>query len=128
MATEIIYEYRDYGGFKVSNVVVFPDDPTQKDIDRIYSNLLDEEFFIPSQVGLVDLQNSLADGQPLGKNDHVEHTILNIGFTELDPTIGLLFTDFANIFSQTKWDVLKSMDELGLSNEEAVSYLAQFVK
>ena len=128
MSTELFYQYRDYGGYKESETVVFPDDPKQEDIDLILRNLLDGEYFIPSQVGMADLQERLADGKPLGKDDHVEHSIVKVGFTQLAPTTTIFFSDFAKLFASTQWDLLKAMEDHGLSCARATSYLSQYIE
>lgn len=128
MPTQLFYEYRDYGNYQESETIIFPDDPTQERFDLINSNLLDGEYFIPSQVGLEDLQERLADGKPLGRDDHVEHSILKVGFSELTPTTDQLFADFATAFSTTKWDMIKAKDDHGLACDEAVSYLEKYIQ
>jgi hypothetical protein len=69
--TLFTYWYRDASNYKANRTVVFAGEYTAADLELIASKLAEDGVcFIPSQVGLVDLQHAL--GAP-SDDDHVWH-------------------------------------------------------
>lgn len=79
--TVIDYDYRDGSGYAVSDRVVLEGVITPEQLDIIAGSLSDSEFFIPSQVGLRDLQGDFEAGKGWSDDDHVWHTIASISTT-----------------------------------------------
>ncbi len=116
MNTEFSYMYRDGDNYKQCESVIFAGEVTQKELEMILSNREESEFFIPSQVGLEDLQSrmsSFPDG-----SDHVWHElqISDIALIDTEPTESIDIHAFALKFKDKlgEWDVLKAAEELGI--------------
>lgn len=108
MNTLIEYEYRDAEGYSVFDIVIVKGSCLQE--DKIKDCYLDGEFFIPSQVGLPDLQEGWNSSR-----DHVNHKILRIEPTEAPATMDIssvrLVWDFKR--AKGKWDITAAMKRHG---------------
>jgi hypothetical protein len=97
--TRISYLYRDACNYKKFNEVVISGVISEK---RIKSLLKEELFFIPSDVGLQDLQDEI-----FLSDDHIWHEFEKIELTEEEPTVEikavLLIKKFKAAFSNN-WD------------------------
>ena len=90
MNTEFSYEYRDADNFKKDETVIIAGELSAKDVEPF---LFESEFFVPSEVGLSDLQN-----EPFAPYDHIWHTILDISPTSDESTCGLIAQDLVSQF------------------------------
>ena len=100
--TKIEYEYRDGANYKAHGSAVLAGAATADQVDAILNGLDDEGGFIPGQVGLSDLQTTLAGGW----KDEVDHPFHEISSIELvldgqaDNSISLISHAFATV----TWD------------------------
>lgn len=108
MNTRISYLYRDASNYKAHHDVVVHGEIT---FAQIESALESGQFFIPSQVGLPDLQAQLG---PANDDDHAWHELTPDSFspTEDPPTVGLTARKLRVRFRQVQdsgWDLLVAM-------------------
>lgn len=82
--TKLEYMYRDADNYKVWRQVVLEGEISAEDMRKIGENLYDGEFFVPSAVGLDDLQSELGDWD--WQSDHPFHTIESIHSTDEPPS------------------------------------------
>lgn len=118
--TALTFLYRDEHNYKALSTVVLCGAPRLGDLDIIRGKLEAGELFIPSQVGLDDIQWKLQsfdspetsaeyDADPDASPDHVWHE-LGLGFgdgltlTSAEPTDGD-FADLVQAFAAVEWDV-----------------------
>jgi len=73
MNTSITYQYRDASNYKEFNTVIIRG---LLSLDNIEVYFYEKEFFIPSEIGLKDLQL-----ESLTPDDHIWHEILKISLT-----------------------------------------------
>jgi hypothetical protein len=107
MNTLFEYQYRDASNYKKFNTVIIKGELTYNDIAPF---LHEEEFFIPSIVGLKDLQNL-----PFNEDDHIWHTIVNLQIfnsnTTLKITAKTLLENFINA-QKNNWYEYEVYDKL----------------
>ena len=113
MNTRISYLYRDAGNYKAYHDLVICGKLT---LAQVALYLDSGEFFIPSQVGLPDLQAEL--GTPTD-DDHVWHHLPSDAFTptETSPTVRLTARTLLTRFRRAHtagWDVSAAMARNGL--------------
>jgi hypothetical protein len=119
MNTLFSYEYRDAGNYHVDRDIVLAGEVSADAIKAcLESGLCDGGGFIPSQVGLDNLQSELAahgDGD-LHDDDHVWHSILKIEPTPDAPTGDLTAATLLEAFTAAKdnWDIMSVSQALGL--------------
>lgn len=77
MNTLIEYQYRDAQNYKKWNTVIVSEELCLNDLQP---HLFESEFFVPSEVGMKDLQD-----MPFTSNDHIWHEIMKIEHTENSP-------------------------------------------
>lgn len=117
MNTAITYGYRDGDNYKTSETVVVLGELTKSQISDIVGCLDDGEFFIPSQVGLEDIQHKLR-GFPDSQSDHVWHGLAADCFepevckNSVQLTANQLHSSF--MAAKGHWDVLAASRRLGL--------------
>ena len=109
MNTQFSYLYRDAWNFKKIHSVVLPGILT---LEQIEPFLREQTFFIPSEVGLPDLQEDVFKSY-----DHIWHEIETIELTE-DQSIGTidatsLLANFKNASNQD-WNEGKVFARKGL--------------
>ncbi len=109
MNTSITYQYRDASSYKEFDTVIVRGQLSLNDIE---DDLYDKEFFIPSEIGLKDLQP-----KKLNVDDHIWHEILEISHTKNQPTIDITAETIISNFlkaSLEKWNILEASKRIGL--------------
>lgn len=117
MNTRIYYMYRDGSNYKQLEEVVIPGAISEEDKKIILDARDEGSYFIPSQVGLNDLQERMISFP--NDDDHVWHELdeTNIILTEDDPTPNHEFSDIKELverFRGIKWDIEQAMTDNGL--------------
>lgn len=99
MNTRFEYMYRDGENYKQFNEVVIQGEFT---LDQLRPHLYDGDFFMPSEVGLDDLQE-----YPYRNCDHIWHQLVSAEPTEDAPTVEMsadeVVVRFQNAAEQ-KWE------------------------
>jgi hypothetical protein len=115
--TLIRYQYRDAANYKATSSVVFAGRPTDDELARLLANRDEGERFIPSQVGLQDLQLSF-NGR-LQDDDHVWHELQaeDVEATDEPPTDPRDIHQFAAEFTSAEWDVSAAMLDIGIKED-----------
>ena len=90
MNTLIEYMYRDASNYKKFETVIVKGKLKYLDLEPY---LHEGEFFIPSTIGLKDLQDL-----PYTEDDHIWHTISEIYYTSLPPTNKMTSIEFIKKF------------------------------
>jgi hypothetical protein len=107
--TIIEYQYRDACNYKKYNSVIINGKLILEDI---YPFLHDGDFFIPSVVGLKDLQN-----EPFTIDDHIWHEIVEISETSLKSNIAITAKSLLKCFKDAKqnnWNEYEVYERKGL--------------
>ena len=109
MNTLITYQYRDASNYKEFDTVIIRGQIFLNDIEEY---LYDKEFFIPSEIGLKDLQP-----ESLSNDDHIWHEILEVSHTNEEATVnitaGKVISNFRRA-SLEEWNILEASKRLGL--------------
>jgi hypothetical protein len=110
--TKIEYMYRDGSNYKTYREEVLQGELTSLQIAEIKSNLQDGEYFIPSQVGLDDLQAELQKYDSRDYDDDLSlHEFLEVELVSDTPTIEMTAEEFYNKFVNIRsWN---SIGEVG---------------
>jgi hypothetical protein len=109
MSTSITYQYRDASNYKEFDTVIIRGQLSLNDIDEY---LYEKEFFIPSEIGLKDLQS-----ENLNQDDHIWHEILEISHTHEKPTVDITAEKIISNFrkaSVEEWNILAASKRIGL--------------
>jgi hypothetical protein len=109
MNTSITYQYRDASNYKEFDTVIISGLLSINDIEEY---LYDKEFFIPSEIGLKDLQPD-----NLNQDDHIWHEILEISHTHDKPTVNITAEKIISNFrkaSLEEWNILEVSKRIGL--------------
>jgi hypothetical protein len=109
MNTSITYQYRDASNYKEFDAVVIGGSLSLNDIEEY---LYDKEFFIPSEIGLKDLQP-----ENLNQDDHIWHEIVEISHTQEKPTVNITADKIISNFrkaSLNEWNILEASKRIGL--------------
>lgn len=117
--TALHYLYRDARNYKAGTRVVLAGAPDAAGIAAITAALDGGEFFIPSQVGLRDLQRDLSPR--LYEDDHVWHELqagADITATEDPATESFGFAELVERFRTVTWDVEQAAIDVGLGEDE----------
>lgn len=113
MNTSFSYMYRDGDNFKQSHTEIFAGVLT---LEQIIPFLDEETYFIPNDVGLLELQEQMI-AFPTDA-DHVWHEITDgdIVSTEDDPTTHVTATELLSRFQEmgSNWDVSAGVERLGV--------------
>lgn len=115
--TKIMYMYRDEDNYKINSYVVLKGEMADLEKKALIKKLDEDRYFIPSQVGLTDLQESMSS--PIGDRDHVWHELQDddITLTDDDPC-NTGYTDVHGLvmafLAVKEWDVLKAMEDVGI--------------
>jgi hypothetical protein len=112
MNTTIAYMYRDASNYKRHAEVVLAGELSEGGRQMIQAGLREGAMFIPSQVGLEDLQRSFGGG--LYEDDHVWHEVLSIQPTALAPTMACAAEEWAARFAGIIWDAAAAAERVGL--------------
>ena len=105
MNTEILYSYRDASNYKTHRYEILEGKINNEQIYAIISCLEDGELFIPSQVGLDDLQGELqAHDTKDWDDDHCWHEINSESFspTDKEPTCSLTIKQLVKNFKKAR--------------------------
>lgn len=108
MNTLITYQYRDAANYKEFDTVIIHGQLSLIDIEEY---LYDKEFFIPSEIGLKDLQP-----ENLDQDDHIWHEILEISHTNKQPTVNITAQKIISNFKKAsleEWNILEASKRLG---------------
>jgi len=109
MNTSITYQYRDASNYKEFDTVIISG---LLSLNNIEEYLYDREFFIPSEIGLKDLQP-----ENLNQDDHIWHEILEIVHTHEKPTVNItaekIISNFRKAFLE-ECNILEASKRLGL--------------
>lgn len=103
MNTSITYQYRDAANYKEFDTVIICGLLSLNDIEEY---LYDKEFFIPTEIGLKDLQPEI-----LNQDDHIWHEILKINHTHEKPTVNITAERIIFNFrkaSLEEWNILEA--------------------
>ncbi len=109
MNTSTTYQYRDASNYKEFDTVIIRGQLSLNDIEEY---LYDKEFFIPSEIGLKNLQP-----ENLNQDDHIWHEILEISHTLDKPTMNITAEQIISNFrkaSLEEWNILEASKRLGL--------------
>lgn len=115
-STKIVYMYRDADNYKQFCEVVLSGAISAPEKKALLKTLNERQYFIPSQVGLPDLQEQM--NSPMGDCDHVWHELQaeDIKLTDEKPTGS--DTDIHGLVLRFKsvraWDVIGAMRTLGI--------------
>lgn len=114
MNTRIDYMYRDGSNYKAYTSVVLAGAIEAHQLGMILDALDEGIYFIPSQVGLEDLQGQLQafdsadelDEDGANEDDHPWHELAGDDFsiTEADPTVSMTVAQLAEAFKSVSWD------------------------
>lgn len=99
MNTRFEYRYRDGQNYKLYSEVVIAGEFT---LDQLRPHLYEGEFFVPSEVGLDDLQE-----YPYRSCDHVWHELVSAEPTEDAPTVEVRAEELVARFRKAgavKWE------------------------
>ncbi len=109
MNTLIAYQYRDAANYKEFDTVIIHGQFSLSDIEGY---LYEKEFFIPSEIGLKDLQP-----ERLSHDDHIWHEILEVSHTKDEATVnitaGKVISNFRRA-SLEEWNILEASKRIGL--------------
>ncbi len=109
MNTLIAYQYIDAANYKEFDTVIIHGQLSLSDIEKF---LYEKEFFIPSEIGLKDLQP-----ESINQDDHIWHEILEISHTNKQPTVNITAQEIISNFkkaSLNEWNILEASTRLGL--------------
>jgi len=109
MNTKFEYMYRDSENYKTHEYCILEGELSIKDLSPY---LCSGDFFIPSEVGLKDLQE-----QPLHVYDHIWHEITGITSVDETPTVPTSAKCFIEMFqeaSRNDWNQDSVVERLGM--------------
>ncbi len=109
MYTLIAYQYRDAANYKEFDTVIIHGQLSLGDIEKY---LYEKEFFIPSEIGLKDLQP-----ERLSHDDHIWHEILEVSHTNDEATVNITTEKVISNFrkaSLAEWNILEASKRIGL--------------
>ena len=108
MNTQLEYLYRDAGNYKWFSEVVIVG---TLELENIESYLYEHQFFIPSEVGLSDLQP-----EELTEDDHIWHEIVSLNETVDEPTVKISAVELVEGFKAAyavEWNWFEVMKRKG---------------
>lgn len=115
MNTVFEYMYRDASNYKAFGSVVVKGKLTFKQLEPYLASESEGTEFIPSQVGMKDLQSQL-NSYP-SEDDHVWHNICSETFepTKAKPTLGITADELVSRFRKInkQWDVVAACKKHG---------------
>lgn len=101
--TCLSYMYRDADNYKQYTQVVMAGALTLEQASAIMDGLDDDDGFVPSGVGLPDLQEQMVTGWD-EQSDHPYHEIDGISLTTSEPTIVMTTAEFVALFAAADWE------------------------
>ena len=112
--TRISYQYRDGSNYKQFQELVLFGTLTVKQQTLIINKLEEGEYFIPSQVGLPDLQDRMISFP--NSDDHVWHELHSFEDVTKEQTHPMTAKELLNMFKAVKeWSVEETSKELGIA-------------
>lgn len=110
--TQIKYRYRD-----ASNYKAYPKDDIIVEGELTWSDfeptLHMGKIFLPSEIGLPDLQSQL-ENYP-NEDDHIWHELIELESTQLDPTVEITANEFKtrlNSIAENGWNESQAIEKL----------------
>lgn len=101
--TMLDYLYRDANNFKQDESVVFAGALTIDQVNMLLSGTDDDNGFVPSAVGLDDLQPRTVDGWQ-AEADHPFHEIAHVSLVNRPPTTPQTAEEFLARFLAANWE------------------------
>jgi hypothetical protein len=114
MNTYLCYQYRDASNYKTDIEFVLSG---SVGCDDLQDCLDDGEYFIPSQVGLPDIQDQMSGEFPTD-DDHVWHELLTAEPTDAAPTWHMSAREILALFKRAAtdgWDEAAAAERLGIA-------------
>ena len=102
--TRFDYMYRDADNYKQHTHVVMPGAVTLEQAVAIVDGLDDDGGFVPSGVGLPDLQEQMVTDWD-EQSDHPYHEIMGISLTAEATTIEMTASEFVTLFAAADWSL-----------------------
>ena len=115
MNTQVTYLYRDAANYKSSRVVVLEGELTRKEQLQVLTARHEGLWFIPSQVGLDDLQAQLTSFPD--PDDHVWHELLEVTSVAVAADLELpTAQEFLQqmLAAKDKWKVKETAEKYGI--------------
>ena len=100
--TYLSYLYRDADNYKHEHTVVFTGAATKEAAQALLNYVGPLDGFVPSEVGLPDLQEQMLTGWTPGV-DHPYHEVISIGLTNKETSVGETFDDLAERWLKADW-------------------------
>ncbi len=100
--TRIDYLYRDVNNYKQESRAVFPGALTLQQAQSMVDALDEDDGFVPSAVGLPDLQDETVNGWNADE-DQPFHEIISISLVATEPTEAQIADDFLARFVAADW-------------------------
>ena len=101
--TKFSYFYRDADNYKQHEVIVLSGAMTLEQAATITSKLDEDDGFVPSAVGLQDLQEHMVNGWD-PQVDHPYHEIDEISLTDLKSTTEMTVAELVERFASADWE------------------------
>ena len=101
--TRLVYMYRDADNYKQIADVVMPGAITLDQAVAVMDGLDDDGGFVPSAVGLHDLQVQMVTDWD-DQVDHPYHEIEGISLTDVKPDVELTASEFVVNFAAADWN------------------------
>jgi hypothetical protein len=100
--TRLDYMYRDADNYKQNTHVVMAGALTIEQAVAIVDGLGEDDGFVPSGVGLPDLQEQMVTDWD-EQSDHPYHEITGISLTVATPTVEMTAAEFIVLFAAADW-------------------------
>lgn len=102
--TEVSYMYRDADNYKVSRRVVLGGTITVAKAMEIVRALDEGQYFVPSEIGLEDIQGGFLAGADWNEQvDHPFHELTGIALTDDEPFGDMTAAKFHERFVMADW-------------------------
>ena len=107
--SKIYYLYRDASNYKYFNEIIIYGALRLEDLKPFFH---DHQFFVPSEVGLLDLQPEI-----FTIDDHIWHELYSIEPTNVKPSIDMTANEFIKLFESLhaqEWNEFEVFKRKGL--------------
>lgn len=102
--TEISYMYRDADNYKQTRTVVLAGAITLEQAAAVVGALDEGEWFVPSEIGLEDIQGNFTFGPDWDEqSDHPFHELTGIALTTAQPYGDMTAQEFHDRFVAADW-------------------------
>lgn len=106
MNTLINYHYQDESNFKsFSEDIILPGSLTKIEVKTLMDKFNDSEGFVPSQIGLLDLQGELISQFGDSDADHLFHFLDEVTVTNKNPTTAITAQEFFKKMTTMEWEL-----------------------